>query len=151
MAITIEAAVPNQIEFNIFDEVWKVYNENPLVEEESVVKAVGEKYKRTIEEIDAILVKVVVYKEEINGVMFRTANFKTIGAVTHYGYEPTNDTVTVKLRYAKGTYTLAHSHKDGALLGHHVFNNLLMVKVLIVGFFDDQDCRIDERTLEKPK
>jgi len=149
MTIEIKAAVPNLVEFKIFDEAWGILNENPGIEESSVVETVAVKWFRTTEQIDTILTKVLIYKEEINGVMFRTANIKIVGKVTHYGYEPTNDTVTVKVRYGKGEYTLAASQKDSDLLSRHTFNNLLMVKTLVVGFYDEQENRIDERIFKK--
>ncbi len=149
MTIEIKAVVPNLVEFKIFDEVWGVLNENPQAEEDSVIEVVAVKWFRTIKQVDEILIKVLIYKEEINGVMFRTANIKTVGKITHYGYESTNDTVTVKVQYSKGKYTLAASQKDGDLLSRHTFSNLLMIKTLVVGFYDEQENRIDERIFKK--
>lgn len=149
MTIEVKAAVPNAIEFKIFDEVWGILNENPQTKENLVVKTVAVKWLRTTEQVDEILIKVLVYKEEINSIMFRTANIRIVGKVTHYGYEPTNDTVTVKVQYGRGKYTLAVSQKDGDLLSRHTFNNLLMVKTLVVGFYDEQENRIDERIFKK--
>lgn len=149
MTTEIKAAVPNFVEFKIFDEVWGIFNKNPQIEEERVIKTVAARWLRTTDEIDTILIKVLVYKEEINSVMFKTANIKTVGKITYYGYEPTNDTVTVKVQYSKGEYTLTASQKDGDLLSRHTFSNLLMVKMLVIGFYDEQENRIDERIFKK--
>lgn len=149
MTIEIKAATPNLVEFKIFDEVWGILNENPQIEENQIIKTIAATWLRTTDEVDTILIKVLIYKEEINSVMFRTANIKIVGKVTHYSYEPTNDTVTVKVQYNKGKYTLTTSQKDGDLLSLHIFNNLLMVKTLVVGFYDEQKNRIDERIFKK--
>lgn len=139
---------PTEKELKIYSDVWSVLNQRHNDEEGSLIREIAKNIGLSVKDVDSILIKVGTYKDDINSRLFVPKNFALNGVVTSNNYDPTSDTISVKLKYKKGKYSLEKSQKDSTVLRKHVFDNMFMVRVLVVGFYDCEDRRIDLRVFE---
>lgn len=133
---------PLDSDFAIYDEVWAALNSTPDMDEEKIVDTIAVVKGIEKEKLDKILFGVEEYKVFVNERLFNGAATNVSALVKEYRYEPTVDTVSVKLGYQRDRYSMAVAVRDCTALSRHVFNNMFAVKTLVIGLYDHENKKI---------
>lgn len=149
MNVTKVPSKPSAEHFAVYEEIWSALNNSPEADEDELVHTIAEAKGMEIHQLNKILFKVEEYKIFVNERLFNGAAVNVSASIDEYRYEPTNDTVSVKLRYQKSLYSLAVAVRDCTALSRHVFHNMFGVKTIFVGIYDHEGIKIGEKEFTK--
>ncbi len=96
--------VPKEKDFVISNAFWTELDENPTVNEDLVASKIANKFRISVEKLDKITVRVLVYKEWLGNSFKETLKKKlTInGSLKNLVYEPTQNVIVVQFNVRFG-------------------------------------------------